>query len=116
LTLTSGCTGQLTLQLGQAFSCPFTVSGGTPSDGYYWGLTLNGQDAGLSGVLPPSITTPVSYSGGADTMETIEGEAEPSGTSTYTLTVTNDTPGAGDSRPSVSASFTLVVAESSASQ
>jgi hypothetical protein len=102
LSLSLGCAAQTTIQVLSSFSCPITVSGGTP--GYGWTLFVNGQDAALDGTLPLGLETT-----DTDTTFTIEGKPGQWGTFTFAVTVTDNT--ATWPPHTASTSFTLIVPE-----
>ena len=104
LSAGSSCT-QITVEVLDPFSCSATVSGGTP--GYGWTLFINGQLIAENGTMPPGFETTVSYAGGQDVTETLEGKPELTGTYKVTFTAEDMTP---ISPPhTASASFTVVV-------
>ena len=96
----------MTVQVLQQFSCPFTLSGGTPDLLYGVDLFVNGQLAGIVGSTPLGL---VFTETNDDTVYTIGGEPQQWGTFAFTVTFY-----AG--RTSASANFTLIVPEPPASQ
>jgi len=104
LSASSGCT-QVTVEVLESFSCPVTVSGGTP--GYGWTSFVNGQLIAENGTMPPGFETAVGYENGQDVTEALEGKPELTGTCNVTFTAQDMTP---VSPPhTASAGFTVVV-------
>lgn len=102
--MSSGCT-QITVEVLQSFSCPVTVSGGTP--GYGWTLFINGQLIAANGTMPPGFDTTGAYENGQDVTEILEGK--PQLTGTYNVTFTARDMAAANPPHTASASFTVVV-------
>jgi hypothetical protein len=96
----------MTVQVLQQFSCPFTLSGGTPDILYSVDLFINGQLADTDDSIPLGL---VFTDTNDDTVYTIGGKPEQWGTFAFTVTFY-----AG--RTSASANFTLTVPEPPASQ
>jgi hypothetical protein len=106
LSVSRGCAAQLTVQTLQQFSCPFTLSGGTPDILYAVDLYVNGNLALEAGSTPEGLD----FTGtDDDKVFTIGGAPEQWGTFAFTVTFY-----AGST--SASANFTLVVPEPPASQ
>jgi hypothetical protein len=104
MTLTTGCSASTTVAVLDEFSCPVTVSGGTPL--YGWTLFINGSIADTAGSLPPGLETTDN-----DVTFTIEGKPEQWGTYAFTVTVQDATPGWPPH--TASTSFTLTVSKPS---
>jgi hypothetical protein len=106
LSVSRGCAAQLTVQTLQQFSCPFTMSGGTPDVLYAVDLFINGSLALEAGTLPAGLETTDTDD---DTVFTIEGQPEQWGTFAFRVTFYSGS-------TSASANFTLIVREPPASQ
>jgi hypothetical protein len=96
----------MTVQVLQQFSCPFTLSGGTPDILYPVDLFVNGQLALTAGSTPQGL---VFTDTNNDTVFTIGGQPQQWGTFAFTVTFYSG-------RTSASANFTLIVPEPPASQ
>jgi hypothetical protein len=106
LSVSRGCAAQLTVQTLQQFSCPFTLSGGTPDILYAVDLYVNGNLSLEAGTTPEGLDFTDTDD---DTVFTIDGAPEQWGTFAFTVTFY-----AGST--SASANFTLIVPEPPASQ
>jgi hypothetical protein len=106
LSVSRGCAAELTVQTLQQFSCPFTLSGGSPDILYAVDLYVNGNLALEAGSTPEGLD----FTGSDDDkVFTIGGAPEQWGTFAFTVTFY-----AGST--SASANFTLIVPEPPASQ
>lgn len=105
LSVSRGCAAQLTVPTLQQFSCPFTMSGGTPDVSYAVDLFINGSLALEAGTLPAGLETTDTAN---DTVYTIEGKPEQWGTFAFTVTFYSG-------QTSASANFTLIVPQPPAS-
>jgi hypothetical protein len=106
LSVSRGCAAQLTVQTLQQFSCPFTLSGGTPDVLYAVDLYVNGSLALEAGSTPEGLDFTDTDD---DKVFTIEGAPEQWGTFAFTVTFYSGS-------TSASANFTLIVPEPPASQ
>jgi hypothetical protein len=106
LSVSRGCAAQLTVQTLQQFSCPFTLSGGTPDILYAVDLYVNGNLSLEAGTTPEGLNFTDTDD---DKVFTIGGAPEQWGTFAFTVTFY-----AGST--SASANFTLIVPEPPASQ
>ena len=106
LSVSRGCAAQLTVQTLQQFSCPFTLSGGTPDILYAVDLYVNGSLALKAGSTPEGLDFTDTDD---DKVFTIEGAPEQWGTFAFTVTFYSGS-------TSASANFTLIVPEPPASQ
>jgi len=93
----------------QQFSCPITVSGGTP--GYTWSLFLNGNIVGGASTLPPGLQTT-----STDTTYTIAGTPEQRGTYRFTVTVQDTAQATPPQTASFSFTLTVSIPRSQSSQ
>lgn len=106
MSVSRGCAAQLTVQTLQQFSCPFTLSGGSPDVLYAVDLYVNGSLALEAGSTPEGLDFTDTDD---DKVFTIEGAPQQWGTFAFTVTFYSG-------NTSASANFTLIVPEPPASQ